>query len=424
MVQPFVEIILIGSQIGNPGHVDGHYAHTARALSGPEETACFLPQFPQIQPQTAAHAPHIAGLHVGIDIVGKIGSTVLCRHLEQQSVVLRVGPVKITGDGIGGDGILEASAVRIPLDHGLDERLVHHVHLPLTVLVFEVHLPAAHDGRQFRQISRHGPVQRNIGKRRLGTPAAGGVYPVDERLNAFFYFSVGEIVHLYKGGQICVKGGKSLGSGPFILHDPQKVHHLIAQHGQMPGGRGSNLAGDAPQPFLDQLLQRPSRAVTRKHGQVMNVNIRIAVGLCNLVIVDLGQPVVGRHRTGIAQDQTAHGIRHRGILLHAPVLHLHIAVDHILVVQDRGLHGPHFLPLLTVQDISLGHFFITGLSQYLFHTVLNIFHIDRAVLHLGLKVRRHPQRQQIHNIIVILHLGGRKRFHNDIIDPAERKIHL
>ena len=35
------------------------------------------------------------------------------------------------------------------LDHDLDERLVHHVHLGLAVPVGEVHLPAPHDGGRF-----------------------------------------------------------------------------------------------------------------------------------------------------------------------------------------------------------------------------------------------------------------------------------
>ena len=79
----------------------------------PKKPPLFLAQLPQIQPQAAAHAAHVTGLHVGVDIVGEIGRTVFGGHLKEQAVVLRLGPVEILRDGIGGDGVLEAAAVGI-----------------------------------------------------------------------------------------------------------------------------------------------------------------------------------------------------------------------------------------------------------------------------------------------------------------------
>ena len=34
----------------------------------------------------------------------------------------------------------------------------------------------------------------------------------------------------------------------------------------------------------------------------MDMDIRISVGICNLLIIDLAEPVVCRHRAGITQD--------------------------------------------------------------------------------------------------------------------------
>ena len=188
--QPCEKLLLVGGQIGDPGQIDRDHSHASRALAGAEKAACLLAQLPQIQAQAAAHAAHITGLHVGIDIIGKIRRAVLGCHLKQQPVVFIVGPVEIPCDGISGNGVLKPSSVRVSLDHGLDERPVDQIHLLSAVLIFEVHLPSAHNGRKLRQILRHRPVQRNVGKGRLGTPAAGRVHAVDKGFNALFHFAV------------------------------------------------------------------------------------------------------------------------------------------------------------------------------------------------------------------------------------------
>ena len=80
----------------------------------------------------------------------------------------------------------------------------------------------------------------------------------------------------------------------------------------------------------------------------MDVDVRIAVGLRYLLVVNFTEPVVGSHGTGVAENQPSHGIGNRGILLHTPVLHLHIAVHHVLVIQDRAVHVPYLFPLLSI----------------------------------------------------------------------------
>ncbi len=235
LVQPLVEVRLVAGQVGDAGQVDGDHAHTAGGLAGAEEAAGLFPQLPQVQPQAAAHRAHVGRLHIGVDVVGEVRGSVLGGHLEEQLVVLRLRPVKVPGDGVSGNGVLEAPAVGVPLNHNLNKGPIDHVHLFFAVAVGEVHLLAPHDGGQVSQVSGHGPVQGDVGEGGLGPPAAGGVYAVDETLDALLDLLLGQVVHLDKGGQIGVKGGKCLGSRPLVLHDAQKVHHLVAQGAQVLG---------------------------------------------------------------------------------------------------------------------------------------------------------------------------------------------
>ena len=204
-VQPPVKILLVFCQVSDTGHIDGHHAHGTGALAGTEIAAGFLSQFAQIQTQTAAHTPHIAGLHITVDIVGKVRRAVFCCHLKKQAVILRVGPVEIGSDGIGRNRILESPSVGIPFDHGLDKGLVDHIHLFFAVFIFKVHLFAAHDGRKFRQIVGNCPVQSDIGKRSLGSPPTGCIDAVDEGFDTLFHLRIRQMIRLDKGRQIRIK---------------------------------------------------------------------------------------------------------------------------------------------------------------------------------------------------------------------------
>ena len=422
MIQPGKKLLFISGQISDPGHVDGHHTHGTSALSRAEIPSRLFPQFPQIQTQAAAHAPHIAGLHIAVDIVGKIRSAVFGCHLKQQTVVGRIGPVKIRCDGIGGDGVLESPAIGISLDHSLDKRPVDHIHLFFAVLIAEIHFLSAHNGRQLRQILRHRPVQRDIGKGRLGSPAAGGVHPINKGLNALLHFRIGQMIRLHERSQIGVKGRKGLGPGPFVLHDAQKVHHLIAENAQMLCRSGRNLSLDAAQPLLDQLLQGPARTVSGEHGKIVDVDIRVSVGVRNLLVIDLGKPVIGRHCPGVAENQPAHGIGDRGILLDSPVLHLHITVDNLLIVQNRGLHVADLFPLAAVKDIGLRHLRVATLAQHRLHTVLNILHGNLFLRDFTLKIRRHPKSHHIQHILAILEPGGLKSLSQRLCNFSDLKI--
>ena len=86
---------------------------------------------------------------------------------------------------------------------------------------------------------------------------------------------------------------KCLRTCPLVLHNAEEVDHLVAEGGQVLSGGGGDLSGDAAQPLLDELLQAPAGAVAGEHGEVVEVDLRVAVGVGDLLVVDLREPVVG-----------------------------------------------------------------------------------------------------------------------------------
>ena len=178
-------------------------------------------------------------------VVDKVRRSVVGSQGKQKPVLFRVGPVVIFGDSVGRNRILEAQAVGIALQHGLQKCPVHHVHFLLAFPVSEVHPFSAHNGPLSGHVSRNLQIHKNMGKRRLGAPAAGRVHAENEGFHAFLDLVVGQVVRLHKGRKVCIKGRKGLGGRPFVLHDAQKVDHLVAQGGQVLGRGGCDLPGDA-----------------------------------------------------------------------------------------------------------------------------------------------------------------------------------
>ena len=252
--QTGVKLFFAARKVSDTRHIDGDYADTSRGLAAAEETAALFAEFSQVETQSAAHTADVAGFHIAVDIVGKIRSAVLGGHFKQEFVVFRLRPVKVAGDGIRGYGVLKTSAVSVALYHNFDKGLVNHRHFLDAILVFKVLFYAADDSVQFRQIVRHHPVQRNIGKRRLRAPTAGSIYAVNERLNTLFYFFVRQVIDLYERREIGIEGRKSLSARPFVLHYAQKVNHLVAQSGQVACRRTRDFSGDTAETFLDKLF--------------------------------------------------------------------------------------------------------------------------------------------------------------------------
>ena len=422
LVQADVEVRLVLREIGDAGQIDGDDADAAGALAGTEESAGFLAQLPQVQAQAAAHAAHVARLHVGVDIIAEIGGAVLGGHLEQQLVVLGLAPVEVAGDGIGRDRVLEAAPVGVALDHQLDEGLVDHVHFLLALAVGKGLLFSADDGREVRQILRANPVQRDVAEGGLRAPAGGRVDAVDEGLDALLDFLLRQVVDLDKGGQIGVEAGERLSAGPLVLHDAEEVDHLVAEGAQVARRRGGNLPRNAAQPLLDQLLQTPARAVAGQHAQIVKVDRRAAVGLRHLGVVDLAEPVVGRDGAGVRQDQTAHGVGDGTVLLHAPVVDAQIVVHQVLVVEQGAADIAHLLPLLAVEDVGLRHIGIARLAEHALHAVLHVLDGDQAVPDLRLKVRRDPQGQHIDDAGMVFFVQRHEGFFNGAADFSDLKF--
>ena len=148
----------------------------------------------------------------------------------------------------------------------------------------------------------------------------------------------------------------------------------------MLGRCGGDPSGYAAQAFLDQLFEAPARAVAGQHGQIMQMDKAFAVRLRDLIIIDLGQPVVGSDRTGVGQDQTADTQGNGGVFLDTPVfLRADIAVHQLLVVQKGLLCVAHLLVLAAVKDIALGCFGIACLHQRTLDAVLDFFHLGHFI---------------------------------------------
>ena len=395
LVESAVEVRLILCKICDSRHIYRDNAYRTGALAAAEEAAGLLAKLAQVEAQSAAHGADIARLHIAVDVVREIRCAVLCGHLEEKSVVLSIRPVKVAGYGISRDGILEAASVGVALDHGLDERLVDHIHLFLAILVLEGHLLAADNGVELSKVVGNGPVKGYIRERSLSAPATGGVDAEDERLDALLDLAVREVVRLNKRGEIGIERGERLSARPLVLHDTEEVDHLVAEGRKVACGRRGYLSGDAAETFLNELLQRPARAVTGEHGEVMEMDVAVSVGVCYLFVIDLGEPVVRGDRAGVAENQSADGICDGRILFNAPVGNLDVAVNQLLVVEDGRLHVSDFFALLSVENIGLCDIGVARLAEHRLDAVLNVLNGDKSVLDLALEVRSDLECEQV-----------------------------
>ena len=108
-------------------------------------------------------------------------------------------------------------------------------------------------------------------------------------------------------------------------------------------------------------------------GQVVDVHIRIPVGVGDLLVVNLAQPVVRGDGPGVGQNQTAEGEGHRSVFLHTPVLiGTDVALDGLLHVENRVAGLAHLRMLLAVQDIGFRRLGEALLHQSSLHQVLDL----------------------------------------------------
>ena len=178
-----------------------------------------------------------------------------------------------------------------------------------------------------------------------------------------------------------------------------------------------------PSPSLNELLEAPAGAVAGEHGQVVQMEICAAVGIADLFIVNLAEPVVGGDSAGVGQDQPAHRVGDGGVFLDPPVRHPQVVVHQLFIVQHGGVHLPQFLPVLPVEDIGLRYGGIPGALQHRLHAVLNVLHADLVVPDLAGIVRRYLQGKQVDDSCVVGDLRRVKRLGDGIGDPGKVKIH-
>ena len=138
----------------------------------------------------------------------------------------------------------------------------------LAVLVAEILLFAAHNGGQLGQIP--GTTQSSVMlEKGAGCPSGWGCSPVNKRLHALFHLPIRQVVGLHKGGKVGVEGRKCLRARPLVLHDAQKVHHLVAQVARCFAGALVILPGMPPSPSwmsCFKLHPRSSRSASRDRG--------------------------------------------------------------------------------------------------------------------------------------------------------------
>ena len=190
----------------------------------------------------------------------------------------------------------------------------------------------------------------------------------------------------------------------------------------MAGRGGVDLPGDA-QPLLDELLEAPAGAVAGEHGEVMEVDIAVPVGLGDLLVIDLTEPVVGGDGAGVGEDQSAHGVGDGGVLLDAPVIDLEVVVHQSFIVQQRGAQIADLLPLLAVEDIGLGNIGIACLAEDILHAVLDLLHGDPPVPNLVLVIGSDLQCQKVDDVGIVLLVSGLEGLGDGGADLGEIELH-
>ncbi len=169
------------------------------------------------------------------------------------------------------------------------------------------------------------------------------------------------------------------------------------------------MSKDAAETLLDQLLQAPAGAVAGEHGHIVDVEVAVPVGVGDLVVVDLAEPVVGGDGAGVGEDQAAHGVGDGGVLLDPPVHDLQVLVHHGLVVQHGLGDVAELFPLTAVEDVGLRHVLVAGPAQDCFHGVLNVLHGDLVVLDLALEVGGDLEGKEVDGVVVVVLLLGVER---------------
>ena len=138
------------------------------------------------------------------------------------------------------------------------------------------------------------------------------------------------------------------------------------------------------------------------------MQIRLCVRLGDLVVIDLGEPVVCCDGAGVGKDKSADRIGNGRVLLDAPVGSLDIGVNELFVVKHGGLHIAELFALTAVKDVRLCNILVASLSQDRLNAVLNVLYRHKIVFHLRLEGCCYLKGNEINYTRIILTLAGVK----------------
>ena len=190
----------------------------------------------------------------------------------------------------------------------------------------------------------------------------------------------------------------------------------------MAGRRGIGLARNA-ETLLDKLFQTPAGTISGEHGQIVKVEITVAVCIGNLLVIDFRQPVIGCDGSGVGKNQTTDRIGDGGIFLYTPVFNVEVFINRLLIIQIGGSGISQFLALFAVEDIGFGNLLVAAAGKNGLDAVLNVFHGYGAVFYFGLKFRGCLQREEINNGIVVFCFGCIKCFAYGIGNFGDIKVY-
>jgi len=131
----------------------------------------------------------------------------------------------------------------------------------------------------------------------------------------------------------------------------REVDDLADRARQVFGRFRFDLARHAVQSFVQEHAQRPARAITGEHVEIVNVDAAVAVRGAHFGRIDVREPVVRDDLAGSIEDQAAQRITLVGVGVDAPVLLLEVLVDRSGHVHQRLAIGAQLLVLLAVDDV-------------------------------------------------------------------------
>ena len=187
----------------------------------------------------------------------------------------------------------------------------------------------------------------------------------------------------------------------------------------MAGRFGGNPSGNAGQADLDQLLQVPACAVRRQHGQVMEMQVTVAMGISDLGVIDLAEPIVGRDGAGVGENEAAQGVGDGRVFLDAPIVDFQVAVNDFLIIQQSVLGLPYVGVLLAIQDVCLGHVEVAGFGQDFLDAVLDVFNRQGAADNFMFGVGHSSDGQHVQHVRLNIFVHRAEGFadrHDDLVD--------